>query len=376
MAKRMIIMLLLVGLVLGAVFGFQELKTRLIAKALEAYAAAPQTVSTATAGYEDWVPQVSAVGTVRAIQGVDVAAEVGGIVDRISFASGQDVKAGDELVRLRADSDTARLAELRIAADLAKINYDRDQRQFRAQAVSQAQLDTSRSNLKSAEAQVDAQKALIAQKLIRAPFAGRLGIRRVDLGQYIGPGTVLVTLQSLDPIYVDFMVPQQQLATIAVGQKVDVASDAVPGHDFTGSIAVIDAQVDTGTRNIRVRARVTNPEHLLLPGMFANVTITTGAPERLLTLPVTAIAFNPYGSTVFVVNDAGKGPDGKEKLTVEQTFVRTGEKRGNQIAIESGITAGQTVVSAGQIKLRNGTAVVVDNSVQPDASADPKFVVP
>jgi membrane fusion protein (multidrug efflux system) len=376
MAKRMIIMLLLAGLVLGAVFGFQELKTRLIAKALEAYAAAPQTVATVTAGYQNWVPQISAVGTVRAIQGVDVAAEVGGIVDRIGFASGQDVKAGDELVRLRADSDTARLAELRIAADLAKINYERDLRQFRAQAVSQAQLDTSRSNLKSAEAQVDAQKALIAQKDIRAPFAGRLGIRRVDLGQYIGPGTVLVTLQSLDPIYVDFMVPQQQLGTIAVGQKVDAASDAFPGHDFAGNISVIDAQVDTGTRNVRVRAQLANPEHLLLPGMFANVTITTGPPAKLLTLPSTAIAFNPYGSTVFVVNDGGKGADGKEKLTVEQTFVRTGARRGNQISIVSGIKAGETVVSAGQIKLRNGTSVVVDNSVQPDSSADPKFVTP
>ena len=370
MIRRTLIMLLGVGLLMGAVVGFQMLKTKLIARALADYAAQPQTVASATVAYADWVPQEHAVGTLRAVRGVDVAAEVAGIVDRISFTSGSEVAAGTPLVRLRADTDPARLAQLQAAAALAAANLDRDTRQYRAQAVSQAQLDTSRSNLKSAQAELDAQQALIDEKDIRAPFAGRLGLRRVDLGQFIGPGTVIVSLQALDPIYLDFLLPQQALGTVTVGQAVTAAVDAFPGHAFAGTITAVDAAVDTATRNIRVRARIANPDHRLLPGMYATLTITTGAARRLLTVPQTAINFNPYGSTVFVLKRTGETAGGKPVIVAQETFVKTGEVRGDRIAILGGLTQGEEVASVGLIKLHNGTHVVIDNSVPPDAGSN------
>lgn len=363
-------MLLGVGLLMGAVVGFQMLKTRLIAKALADYAAQPQTVASATVDYAEWLPQEHAIGTLRAVRGVDVAAEVAGIVDRITFTSGSEVAAGAPLVRLRADTDPARLAQLQAAVALAAANLDRDARQYRAQAVSQAQLDTSRSNLKSAQAELDAQQALIDEKDIRAPFAGRLGLRRVDLGQYIGPGTVIVSLQALDPIYLDFLLPQQALGTVAVGQAVTASVDAFPGHAFPGTIAAVDAGVDTATRNVKVRARLANPDHRLLPGMYATLTITTGAARRLLTVPQTAINFNPYGSTVFVLRPTGREEGGKPEIVAQETFVKTGETRGNRIAILAGLTQGERVASAGLIKLHNGTHVLIDDTVQPDGGPD------
>ncbi|MGE0224425.1 MAG: efflux RND transporter periplasmic adaptor subunit [Acetobacteraceae bacterium] len=371
MIKRMIIMLLAVGVVLGAVFGFQVLKSHLIAKALADYAAAPQTVSATTAAYQDWQPTLRAVATLRASRGVDIAPEMPGIVDTISFESGQDVTAGTLLLTLRPNDAESRLKQLQAMQDLAEITYKRDQQQFRDRVVSQATLDADLANLKSARAQVDAQKSLMEQKTIRAPFDGRLGIRQVDLGQYLNPGTPIVTLQALDPIYADFYVPQQALAQISVGQTLDAHVDAVPKRSFAGRITAINAKVDTGSRNVLVRATLENADHQLLPGMYAQVEIATGQKQRLLTLPQTAIAFNAYGSTVFLLEEQGKDDKGEPKLTAQQTFVTTGPTRGDQVAVLSGVNEGQTVVTAGQIKLRNGTAVVVDNTVQPGASAAP-----
>ena len=371
MIKRMIIMLVAVGLVLGAVYGFQVLKTNLIAKALSDYAAAPQTVSTIKVAPQSWQPTLKAIGTLRASQGVDVSPEIPGIVETITFESGQDVAAGTTLLQLRANDGPSRLKQLQAMADLADITYQRDLRQFRDKVVSQATVDADLANLKSARAQVEAQQALLDEKTVRAPFAGRLGIRQVDTGQYLNPGTAIVTLQALDPMYVDFFMPQQTLGQLALRQPVTVAVDGFPGQSFTGAISAINARVDTGTRNVQVRAAIGNPKSALLPGMYATVEVVTGAPQSLLTIPQAAITFNAYGSTVYVVEDHAKDAAGKPKRLVHQTFIKTGATRGDQIAVLSGLTEGQSIVTAGQLKLYNDAAVVIDNSVQPSSSATP-----
>ena len=370
MIKRMLIMLVLVGALAGGLYWFQNFKTKMIAKALSDYAAAPQTVSATEAGYQEWQPRLRAIGTLRASQGVDVTPSVPGVVEEISFESGQDVEAGALLVRLALNDSTSRLKQLEAAAELANSNYQRNLRQFREKIVSQASLDADASNVKSAQAEVAAQQALIDQKTVRAPFAGRLGIRQVDKGQYLNPGTAIVSLQAIDPMFVDFLLPQQALGEIAVGQPVKVAVDAFSDQTFSGKIVAINARVDTATRNIQVRASLSNPGRKLLPGMYATVDIATGAPKRLLTLPVTAITYNAYGNTVFVVED-GKDAEGKPVKKVKQTFVKTGETRGDQVAVLDGVEEKQTIVTAGQLKLTNGTAVVVDNTVQPPSRAVP-----
>ena len=268
-------------------------------------------------------------------------------------------------------SDLALLESLKATEQLAETTYKRDVQQRKANFISQAALDTDVANLRSAKARVAEQQALVDKKLIRAPFTGRLGVRVVDLGQYVAAGTKLVTLQALDPILVDFSVPQNQIGQVEPGQKVVLSSDALPGEHFEGSVSAIDSKVDPATRNVLVRASLPNPRHRLLPGMFANVEIRLAAAQRRLTLPQTAITFNPYGDTVFVIEDKGKGPDGKPLQVASQRFVTVGPTRGDQIAVLSGVKEGETVVTAGQLKLRNGTPVIVNNSVQPSNEAAP-----
>jgi len=371
MIKRMVVMLVLVGALAGGLYWFQSFKTTMIAKALSDYAAAPQTVSATKAEYQDWQPQLRAIGSLRASQGVDVTPAVPGVIEEITFDSGQDVAAGAPLVQLALNDSAFRLKQLQAAAELANANYQRNLRQFREKIVSQASVDSDLSNLKATQAEVEAQQALIAQKSVRAPFAGRLGIRQVDKGQYLNPGNAIVTLQAIDPLFVDFFLPQQALAQLAVNQKVAVRVDSFPGEVFPGVIAAINPRVDASTRNLQVRASLGNPGLKLLPGMYAAIEIAAGTPKRQLTLPVTSITFNPYGSTVFVVEPAGKDDKGKDRFKVTQTFVKTGEIRGDQVAVLSGVQEGQTVVTAGQLKLTNGTSVVIDNTVQPDGSATP-----
>lgn len=371
MIKRMILMLVLVGALAGGLYWFQNFKTKMIAKALSDYAAAPQTVSAVEAGYQEWQPQLRAIGTLRASQGVDVSPSVPGVIEEISFDSGQDVAAGTLLVRLALNDATSRLKQLEAAAELANTNYQRNLRQLREKIVSQASVDSDASSVKSAQADVEAQQALIAQKSVLAPFAGRLGIRQVDKGQYLNPGVAIVSLQAIDPMYVDFLLPQQALGQIAVNQAVKVTVDAFSDQAFNGVIAAINARVDTATRNVQVRASLSNPGRRLLPGMYATVQITTGAPKRLLTLPVTSITYNAYGNTVFVVEDGGKDDKGKPIQRVKQTFVKTGETRGDQVAVLDGIKEKQMIVTAGQLKLTNDTVVVIDNTVQPSSRAVP-----
>jgi len=373
MTKRMIIMLLGVGVVLGPIFLFEAvLRPMFVKQFLTSFANPPQTVSAMTARVEDWQQQLHAVGSLRAARGADLSAQVGGTVAAVHFDSGVEVAEGTLLVELSAADDVAKLNSLKATAALARITYERDQRQFKAQAVSQQVVDTDEQNWKAAEAQVAQQQATVDYKVIRAPFAGKLGIRQVDVGQYVSPGLVLVTLQSLDPIYVDFTLPQQALAQISVGQKVNAHVDTFPGEDFTGTIAAISSKVDSTTRNVQVRATLANPSHRLLPGMFATVAIDVGAPAPYVTLPQTAVTYNPYGSTVYVVDDKGKDAKGQEQLTAHQVFVTTGDTRGDQVAILKGVEAGQDVVTAGQMKLRNGSPLRIDNSVQVSDDAHPR----
>ena len=373
MIKRMIIMLIVAGMVLGGIFWFINFKGRMVKEFMLSQGEPLQTVSTTKAGYLEWLPKLEAVGSIQAVQGADLSAEVSGIVAEIHFKQGDNVKIGTPLLQLRADDDIAKLESLKATAQLARITYKRDQAQFFAEAISKQTLDIDKANLDVAVANVTQQQALADKKLIRAPFTGRLGVRLVDVGQYLEAGTAIGTLQALDTIFVDFFLPQQALATLKIGQKVTLKTDAYPAQDFTGNITVINPKVDINTRNVQVRATLKNPGHKLLPGMYATVNITTGQALRYITLPRTALAFNPFGSTIYLVETKGLDDKGNPKLIAKQIFVTTGESRGDQIAVLKGVNEGDIVVTSGQIKLRNGAPVVVDNSVQPSNDAAPQL---
>jgi membrane fusion protein, multidrug efflux system len=374
MGRRMVIMLAVVGLLFGGIFGYHAFKAHMLKKYLAGTQMPPVTVTAIKAELHEWQPQLKAVGSLRAVRGVDVTSEISGLVRTLHFKSGDDAEAGKVLVQLNADSDIAQLRSLEAAADLAGTVYTRDQQQFDVQAISRAALDADIADLKSKRAQVAQQVALVDKKTIRAPFAGRLGISTVNPGQYINPGDKIVTLQSLDSIYCDFLLPQQELSRISLGQKVIVTSDTYPGRRFDGRITAINPQVDAATRNIQAEATLANPKHKLLPGMYASVEVQAGSVERHLTMPQTAVTYNPYGETVYIVEEKGKGPDGQPVLTARQTFVTIGPARGDQVAILKGIKEGDLVVTSGQLKLKSGSHVIINNQVQPLSDAAPSPV--
>lgn len=330
----------------------------------------PQTVSAAHPQRTMWQSQVRAVGTLHAVHGADLSTEVAGIVTRLNFKPGEDVKQGQLLVQLRDDSDRATLAALRANADVAAQTYARDAALLKTNAISKQAYDTALANMQATRAQAEAQAAVVDKKAIRAPFAGRVGIRMVDIGQYVNAGTAMVTLQQLDPIQVDFTVPQQQALVLKSGDPISLTSDAASGRTFAGHIIALDPKVDPVTRNVRVEAEIANPQKTLLPGMFATVLTTIGRPNALLTLPQTAITFNPYGNTVFVISH--KTENGKDELVANQRFVTTGETRGDQISVLQGLNDNDLVVTAGQLKLKNGTPVVINNSVRLPDNPAPK----
>ncbi len=371
MTKRMVIMLVAVAVVFGGLYGFQMFKAAMIKKFMSTMMSPPQTVSAAKAESSEWQPSIEAVGSLRAVKGADLSLEVSGVVDSISFNSGDDVAQGALLLKLRADDDVAKLESLQATAELNQITYDRDQKQFKIQAVSQATLDTDAANLKNAKAQVAQQQAVLDKKTLRAPFAGHLGIRAVDLGQYLSAGTVIVTLQALDPIFVDFYVPQQSVDQVRLGQSVAVKVDAFKGQTFDGEIAAINPKVDASNRNVQIRATLKNADHRLIPGMYATIDIVTGKPQNYITLPQTAITYNPYGDTVYIVDNKGNDAEGKPQYVARQSFVTTGATRGDQVAVLKGINEGDMIVTAGQLKLHNGTTVLIDNSITPTADASP-----
>lgn len=397
--------------------GYKAYTTKKLIDGFAAMGEPKSTVSTAKVGYQDWQPTLSAVGSLRAARGVDLAAEVAGLVETVQVRSGEDVKQGELLVQMVMDSDYARLRALQADAELARSVEQRARKQLAAQAISQAQADSEAARLKSAEAAVAEQQALIRKKAIKAPFPGRLGITTVNPGQYLNPGDKLVTLQQLDPIHVDFTVPQSSLAQLKNGLGVTATTDSFPGASFTGTVTAINPVVDASTRNVRVQATLKNPERKLLPGMFTNVVVATGAAKRYLTLPANAVAFNPYGETVFIVikrgdestvadnkpedllqtealkkadadlkaaaEAAGKTDGAAEKpaaapgeavLVARQVFIKTGPSRGDQVAVISGLKEGDEVVTSGQIKLKNDTAIVINNELQPSSNPDPRPV--
>jgi membrane fusion protein (multidrug efflux system) len=371
MILPLLIVLIVAAVILGGIYGWQAFIGKMIGKSMGAMATAPQTVSTTIAATAAWQSRTEALGTLRAVRGSDLAAQASGVVDTIHIESGTDVKAGSVLLTLKPNDDPAKLAQLQAQAELAAITLKRDQEQLAAQAISQATVDTDVSSLKSARAQVAAQQALIEEKTVRAPFAGRLGIRQVDEGQYLTAGTTVITLQALDPIFVDFYVPQQALSHVKVNQSVSATVDAYPGVTFRGKISSINSKVDSTSRNVQVRGSFANADRRLYPGMYANVLIDNGSATPEVTLPQTAITYNPYGNTVFVVQKNGADEKGNPHLTVLQRFVKLGDTRGDQVAVKSGVAAGEEIVSAGQVKLRNGSPVLIDNKVQPSDESNP-----
>jgi membrane fusion protein (multidrug efflux system) len=372
MTKRMLIMLMVVGILFGGIFAYKAFVSYEMKKSMSAYQAPPVTVSATEVKSLVWQPRLSAVGSLRAVRGVDVTSEIAGLVQKIYFKSGDEVQEGKLLLQLNADSDIALLHSLEAAAELANTVYERDRKQYQVQAVSKATLDADAADLKVKRAQVAQQAAIIEKKSIHAPFAGKLGISTVNPGQYINPGDKIVTLQSLNLIYLDFYLPQQHLSQLSMGRRVVAKTDSYPDRTFTGKISAVNPKVDTNTRNIQLEATIENPRHELLPGMYATVEVQAGGTKRYLTLPQTSVTYNPYGDTVFVVEKSGKGPEGKPVLTARQVFVTVGPTRGDQIAILKGLKEGETVVTSGQLKLKNGSRVIINNQIQPSNEAAPK----
>ena len=366
--NRAWILLLLVLVV--AAYPLWRVWQRSAAPAATAQAAEPPlTVSDAVVHPQPWQSRIKAYGQIRAVQGADLSSQVAGIVDEIDFQSGQDVKAGTVLLRLRLYDDPAKLAQLQAEVSLYSTNLERDQKQFAAQAISHATLDLDTANLRSYQAQVAAQQQQMDEKIVRAPFGGRLGIRQVDLGQYLPPGTAITTLQALDPIYVDFSVPQQQVGDIRPGVAVDVGVDAFPGRVFHAHVLALDSRIDAQSRMASVRAGLDNPDHALLPGMFAVAQLDVGAARQELAVPQAAISFNPYGDFVYVLTPKPGSPG---VLVATSRVVSLGETRGDRIVVSGGLHAGDLIVTAGQFKLRSGAAVTIDNRVQPGDALAPQ----
>jgi membrane fusion protein (multidrug efflux system) len=373
LGRRMTIMLCGVFLLLGLIFGFNQLKTAMIKYFIAGMGLPPATVSTMVVETSAWQPKLSSVGNVRAFRGVELSTEIGGLVQNVSIKSGMDVKEGELLIKLNDASDVAQLNSLKALADLAQVINERDRQQLEIQAISKNVFDTSKADAKSKQAQVEQQTALVAKKNLKAPFSGRVGIVMINPGQFVNSGDKLLTLQTLDPIFVDFNLPQSNAEQIQVGQEIVVTTDAFKGASFTGKITAVSPKVDTNTRNIQIEAQLANPDKKILPGMFANVNIKLGDQVKLLTLPQTAVTYNPYGSTVFIAKPTGKkDKQGKPALEAQQVFVTTGLTRGDQVAILKGVEEGATVVTSGQLKLKNGTPLIVNNKVLPANSPNPQ----
>ena len=370
MAKRMIAMLT-VTVVFVAALGFvkfQQIQTAIAQGA--AFQPPPEAVTTIVAEQEEWPATLSVIGTMAAVQGVTVSADLSGMVERILFESGQAVRAGQVLAVLDTRQERAQLAAIEAQRDLARVTFDRMQGLVNEKVISRAEFDRATADFNQTDARVEEIRAVIERKTIRAPFSGILGIRQVNLGQYLAGGDPLVTLQSLNPIYVNFGVPQQSAGQMVVGRTVRITTDDVGGVESFGRITAIDSLVDETTRNIQVQATLENPGGRLRPGMFVQTEVPLGPSEKVIALPASAISYAPYGDSVFVVAEM-KGEDGKAYRGVRQQFVKPGAARGDQVAVLSGINPGDEVVTSGVFKLRNGAAVLVNNTVQPGNDPSP-----
>jgi membrane fusion protein (multidrug efflux system) len=370
MVKRMILMLAVMVVVLGALgfVKFQQIQTAMAQGA--AFQPPPEAVTTIVAGEERWPAALSAIGTLAAVQGVTVSADLPGIVDRIAFESGRSVREGDLLVELDTSQERAQLAAIEAQRDLARLNYNRMEGLLSDRVISRAEFDRAVAEQKQTDAQVGEIRAAIERKTIRAPFSGMLGIRQVNLGQYLAAGDPVVPLQSLNPIYVNFGVPQQDAGQVRVGHRVQMTTGDVAGVAFTGRVTAIDSIVDQATRNVQVQATLANPAGRLRPGMFVQTELLLGSSRPVIALPASAISYAPFGDSVFVVADL-EAPDGQRYRGVRQQFVKLGGARGDQIAVVSGVKPGEEVVTSGVFKLRNGAAVQINNKVRPANSKAP-----
>jgi membrane fusion protein, multidrug efflux system len=371
--RRMIVMLFSVFVLLGLIVGFNQLKTFMFNRFMSGMGVQPATVTTIVVEKQEWQPKMTSVGNVCAFRGVDLSTEVGGLVARVPIKSGMDVNEGDLLIKLNDSADVAQLNSLKAMADLAKVINERDKAQLAIQAISKNVYDTSTADMKAKRAQVDQQSALVAKKNLKAPFSGRVGIVTINPGQYINPGDKLLTLQTIDPIYVDFTLPQSSAGIIQAGQTIELQTDAFKDLVFLGKITAVSPKVELNTRNIQIEAQISNPEKKLLPGMFANVNINLGDRVELLTLPQTAVTYNPYGSTVFIAKKTDRlDKKGIPVMEAQQVFVTPGLTRGDQVAIVKGLEPGMTVITSGQLKLKNGTPLIINNSVLPANLQNPK----
>ncbi|MBF0281571.1 MAG: efflux RND transporter periplasmic adaptor subunit [Zetaproteobacteria bacterium] len=362
MKKRMSIMIISVAILFGGIIGFQQFKAAMMAQWLAGNGVPPATVTTIEAQYSDWTPSIQAVSTLRAQAGIMVVNEVPGMIKKIAIQSGAWVEKGDLILELDDAIERAQLQAAEAAAELAVQTYQRDQKQLQVMAVSQSVLDIDHADLKTKQAQVKQLQAQLDKKRIIAPFAGKLGVAAISVGQYLPAGTALVSLQSTHPILADFTIPQNQMAQLHIGQEVTLVSEAFPDNLFTGFVQVLDSVVDINTRTLKVEAFINNPNGLLLPGMFAKVAIKTGDNTPYLTVPQTAITYNAYGSTLFIAKPAASAED---KPLAEQIFVKTGAVRGDQTAIIEGLSEHAIVITSGQMKLKNGTPLIINNSIVP-----------
>lgn len=381
--RRMIVMLLLVTVVFGGIFGMQAMGKKGMQQYFDNMPVPPATISTFSAEAQSWQPLLEAPGTIVAVNGTTLTSEAGGLVTAILFESGGRVNKGDLLVQLDSADERAELARLQAQAELSNLNRQRREKLYGLEAISKSDLDAARTEYNAAKSAVEAQRARLAQKDIRAPFSGVLGIRQINLGEYLPPGGAMVTLQSLDPVDVDFELPEQRIAQAATGLKVSISADAFPGRSFGGEVFAIEPQVNADTRNFKVRARLPNPDLALRPGQYANVRLELLESNAVVVVPRTAIDYNAYGSAVYVVlkkkADAAAAPAAPAMpgappptdLEVAQRFVKTGAVRGDFIAITEGLKAGEQVATSGLLKLRGGMPVIVNNTVQPDAVANP-----
>ena len=371
MAKRMIVMLTVTALfVAGLGFvKFRQIQTAIGQAA--AFQPPPEAVTTMVARQDPWPATLSAIGTMAAVQGVTVSADLPGTVDRIGFDSGKPVREGEVLALLDTRQEQAQLEAAESQRDLARLNFDRMEGLLKERVVSRAEFDRATAEHRQADARVAEIRAAIERKTIRAPFSGVLGIRHVNLGQYLSGGDALVTLQSLDPIYVNFGVPQQSAGQIRVGRGVRITADDLAGIELAGRITAIDPNVDEATRNVQVQATLANSARRLRPGMFVRTEVTMAATSAVVSVPASAISYAPYGDSVFVVADL-KNQSGQTYRGVRQQFVKLGGARGDQIAVVSGVNAGDEVVTSGVFKLRNGAAVVVNNAVRPANNPKPQ----
>jgi membrane fusion protein (multidrug efflux system) len=370
MKKRMLIMLSAVVVIVVGVGLVKFLQIQAAIANGKSWSPPPEAVTTVVASQSTWPATLDAIGSVSAVHGVTLAADLPGVVSGIHFESGQHVAAGTILVELDTRQEKAQLEAAEAQRDLAKINLDRAQKLLARQVISQTDFDQADATYKQNEAQVATVQATIDRKRIRAPFGGVAGIRQVNLGQYLAAGDPVVPLQSMDPVYVDFSLPQEDLRTLRVGSEVHVTGDSL-GVVPTGRITAINSIVDPSTRNLQVQATFPNTSSHLRPGMFVDVQVYRGKGGNMVSVPASAINYAPYGNSVFIVQ-SGKGPNGQPQKTVEQQFVTVGPQRGDQVSILTGVKAGQEVVTSGVFKLRSGSAVQVNNSVQPSNNPSPK----